>query len=113
MLATLGKPPSRFADFAVEAKYDGQRGLAVVEGGMVTLLSRNGANITRTFSEVSSALIFSGRQVISDGEIVALDEKGIPSFSPAPATLATEPPPKRSASSLGAGPVLCVRRPAA
>ena len=28
MLATLGKPPTRYADFAVEAKYGGQRGMA-------------------------------------------------------------------------------------
>jgi bifunctional non-homologous end joining protein LigD len=33
MLATLGEPPSRFADFAVEAKYDGQRGMAVIDDG--------------------------------------------------------------------------------
>jgi bifunctional non-homologous end joining protein LigD len=49
MLATLGLPPNRFANFAVEAKYDGQRGLAIVDGDQVTLLSRNGADITRTF----------------------------------------------------------------
>ena len=29
MLATLGRPPSRFADFAVEVKYDGQCGIAL------------------------------------------------------------------------------------
>jgi bifunctional non-homologous end joining protein LigD len=46
MLATLGTPPTRFTDFAVEAKYDGQRGMAVIEGDSVTLLSRNGADIT-------------------------------------------------------------------
>jgi ATP-dependent DNA ligase len=28
MLATLGRPPAYFSDFAVEAKYDGQRALA-------------------------------------------------------------------------------------
>ena len=43
MLATLGRPPAPFTDFAVEAKYDGQRGIAVVEGAEVMLLSRNGA----------------------------------------------------------------------
>jgi len=43
---TAGKPPTRFADFAIEAKYDGQRGIAILDGGAVTLLSRNGANIT-------------------------------------------------------------------
>jgi bifunctional non-homologous end joining protein LigD len=74
MLATLGKPPARFADFAVEAKYGGQRGMAVVDGGSVTLLSRNGADITRTFPEITSALPNAcNRRVILDGEIVALD----------------------------------------
>ena len=46
MLATLGRPPARFTDFAVEAKYDGQRGVAIVDGDEVTLLSRHGADIT-------------------------------------------------------------------
>jgi bifunctional non-homologous end joining protein LigD len=83
MLATLGRPPARFADFAVEAKYDGQRGLAVVDGGGVTLLSRNGADITRTFPEITAALPTAVRQrsVILDGEIVAPDDDGVPCFS--------------------------------
>jgi bifunctional non-homologous end joining protein LigD len=53
MLATLGRPPKQFADFAVEEKYDGQRGIAIVDGNSVTLLSRNGAHITRTFPEIT------------------------------------------------------------
>src|SRR4051794_36139086 len=83
MLATLGQPPKRFADFAVEAKYDGQRGLAVVELGVVKLLSRNGADITRTFPEITAALpaAVGNRNVVLDGEIVALDKSGVPSFS--------------------------------
>src|SRR3954453_7477586 len=81
MLATLGQPPARFADFAVEAKYDGQRGMAVVDGGSVTLLSRNGADITRTFPDITSALPNAcNRRVILEGEIVALDKSGVPSF---------------------------------
>ena len=43
-------PPACFTDFAVEAKYDGQRALAIVDGDEVTLLSRNGADITRDLS---------------------------------------------------------------
>lgn len=82
MLATLGAPPERFAEFAVEVKYDGQRGMAVIDQGSVTLLSRNGANITRTFPEISEALTsLSRRDLVLDGEIVALDEAGAPSFS--------------------------------
>ncbi|RDH80173.1 hypothetical protein DVS77_04120 [Mycolicibacterium moriokaense] len=83
MLATLGQPPERLADFAVEAKYDGQRGLAVMDGGMVKLLSRNGAEITRTFAEIAAALpaAVKHRRAVLDGEIVALDNSGVPSFS--------------------------------
>ena len=81
MLATLGEPPSRFTDFAVEAKYDGQRGMAVIDDGAVTLFGRNGANITGTFPEISAALpALSNRNLVLDGEIVALNEAGIPSF---------------------------------
>jgi bifunctional non-homologous end joining protein LigD len=54
MLATLGQPPKRFTEFAVEAKYDGQRGMAVVDGDSVTLWSRNGADISRTFPEITA-----------------------------------------------------------
>jgi bifunctional non-homologous end joining protein LigD len=83
MLATLGKPPPRYTDFAVEAKYDGQRGIAIVDCDSVTLLSRNGADITRTFPEITASLpaALSGRRAILDGEIVALDQHGVPSFS--------------------------------
>jgi bifunctional non-homologous end joining protein LigD len=82
MLATLGRPPARFADFAAEAKDDGQRGLAVVHGDAVTLLSRNGADITRTFPEITALpTAVSQRSVILDGEIVALDDDGVPCFS--------------------------------
>ncbi|MGH3645151.1 MAG: non-homologous end-joining DNA ligase [Mycobacterium sp.] len=81
MLATPGQPPSRFDEFAVEAKFDGQRGIAILDHDRVTLLSRNGADVTRTFPEIASALPGAvDRSVILDGEIVALDTKGIPSF---------------------------------
>ena len=80
MLVTLGQPPKRFTDFAVEAKFDGQRGMAAVDGDSVTLWSRNGANITRTFPEITAALAaWSGRLVL-DGEIVALNDDGVPCF---------------------------------
>ena len=55
--------------------------MAVVDGDKVTLLSRNGADITRTFPEVSSALATGDRRMVLDGEIVALDSGWVPSFS--------------------------------
>jgi bifunctional non-homologous end joining protein LigD len=47
MLATLGQPPTRFADFAVEARYDGQRGIAAVPG--VTVSTRKALMASHTF----------------------------------------------------------------
>ncbi len=44
MLATLARAPSG-EGWAIEQKWDGQRGLAVVDGS-VALFSRNGANMT-------------------------------------------------------------------
>jgi bifunctional non-homologous end joining protein LigD len=49
----------------------------------VTLLSRNGADITRTSPEITAALptAVRRRSVVLDGEIVALDDQGVPCFS--------------------------------
>jgi len=82
MLATLGQLP-RGAGWAFEMKWDGQRAIATVDDGGSRLFSRNGNDITATFPElagpVSDAL--GGREAILDGEIVALDASGRPSFS--------------------------------
>lgn len=81
MLATLGPPPAG-DDFAIEWKFDGQRAQVVVTGGEVIVFSRNGADITATFPELSSvSRAVGGRPVVLDGEIVALDRDGRPSFS--------------------------------
>ncbi|WP_293003314.1 hypothetical protein [Mycobacterium sp.] len=59
-----------------------RRGLASINHGFVTLLSRNGANITDTFPEISTALsALPVRGLVLDGEIVALNADGVPSFS--------------------------------
>lgn len=81
MLATLGTPPQGTGR-AVEVKADGQRGTVVVADGTVTVFSRNGADVTRTFPELSGiAAAIGERRVVLDGEIVALDTQGRPSFT--------------------------------
>ena len=45
MLATLGRPPAG-DEFAVEVKYDGQRGLIVVDDDGLAVFTRNGADVT-------------------------------------------------------------------
>src|SRR5205807_87003 len=64
-----------------EFKWDGIRAIAFVEGGIVRLQSRTGESITARYPEVHAmGRALGSNEVILDGEIVALDEKGRPSF---------------------------------
>ena len=82
MLAALGQPPAGDG-WAFEMKWDGQRAIAAAREGTCQLYSRNNNDITATFPELPSAVLdaLRGRNAIVDGEIVALDAKGRPSFS--------------------------------
>ncbi|MBU8841259.1 non-homologous end-joining DNA ligase [Mycolicibacterium goodii] len=81
MLATLGPPPSGDR-WAVEWKMDGQRAGLIVDRGEVVTFSRNGADVSLTFPEMASVgQAVGGRSVVLDGEIVALDAQGRPSFT--------------------------------
>ena len=82
MLAVSADEPFDSADFAFEPKWDGVRTLAFVDGGAVRLQTRNLLDCTDQYPEahgIAEALT-GAYQAIVDGEIVALDEKGIPSF---------------------------------
>jgi bifunctional non-homologous end joining protein LigD len=78
MLATPW--PSAFTDpnWWFELKWDGVRTLLFADDGRVTLRSRRGLDVTPTYPEVSSIRI--ARPLVIDGEIVALDVSGRPSF---------------------------------
>jgi bifunctional non-homologous end joining protein LigD len=81
MLATLTDRPFSDCNWLFEPKLDGMRALAVIAGGKVTLSSRRGQDATRLFPSLLSGLHrYADRQMILDGEIVALDERGAPSF---------------------------------
>ena len=82
MLAKLvTKLPSPDAAWGVEFKWDGIRALAYVDGGRVRLQSRTGEDITARYPEIHPmGRALGSAEVILDGEIVALDEKGRPSF---------------------------------
>lgn len=82
MLATLGAPPPSGDGYATEVKLDGQRGTVLVSDGRVIVFSRNGADITRCFPELSGvAAAIGDRRAVLDGEIVAVDQQGRPSFT--------------------------------
>jgi bifunctional non-homologous end joining protein LigD len=81
MLAKLSKLPANEEDYGYEIKWDGIRALAFIDGGRIRLENRNGREITRqdpVLRELGKALGALG--VISDGEVVSLDEHGHPSF---------------------------------
>jgi len=74
---TVEKLPE--GDWLYEIKHDGYRALAFKEGKDVRLVSRN--NKPLTYSELLDSLkLLAVEQVVLDGEIAALDEKGRSSF---------------------------------
>ncbi|WP_232425894.1 ATP-dependent DNA ligase [Mycobacterium sp. JS623] len=82
MLATLRPVPASGDGVAVEWKYDGQRTAVVVDPTGTWIVSRNGVDVSRTFPELAAiGDEFGGRRVILDGEIVAVDAQGRPSFT--------------------------------
>jgi bifunctional non-homologous end joining protein LigD len=82
MMAKLAsKIPTPDDAYGFEFKWDGIRAVAYVEGGRVKLMSRSGEEITPRYPEIHAmGRALGSREVILDGEIVALDNKGRPSF---------------------------------
>ena len=68
-------------EWLYEAKFDGYRALALKNGASVKLLSRKGNDLTADYPAIRQAVAaLKGRSALIDGEIVAFDESGRPSF---------------------------------
>ena len=103
MLATPGPPPAG-AGFFAEAKWDGARGIARVHGGGVDLISRPGNNFCSRFPDLTESLAQSlgGHSAILDGEVIARDGHGRPSFARLQRRLRVQRPSRTLLSSVPA-----------
>ena len=82
MLATLGKLPADDERWAYEIKWDGVRAIAYSRPGVLQLHSRNLKDITAQYPELARLnRALSSHEAVLDGEIVAFDEHGRPSFA--------------------------------
>jgi bifunctional non-homologous end joining protein LigD len=82
MLAQIGTgvPPSD-PKWIYEVKWDGVRALCYIQNGQVRMVSRNGNAIDRQYPELSILPHhIKAQTAIVDGEIAALNERGVPSF---------------------------------
>jgi bifunctional non-homologous end joining protein LigD len=68
-------------EWIYEAKFDGYRALGLKDGASVKILSRKGNDLTSDYPAIAEALAkLKVKAALLDGEIVAFDEYGRPSF---------------------------------
>ncbi len=81
-LATLVDTVPTGNDWLHEMKYDGYRAIVAIGGGTAKVFTRTGLDWSGKFPEIAeAAAALDVDNALIDGEIVALDEEGRPSFS--------------------------------
>ena len=81
MLAELGDAVFNHPDWMWEPKLDGYRVIAFVSRDVVRLCSRRGLDLSAAFPRLTAELATQGADMILDGELVAFDAFGRPSFN--------------------------------
>jgi len=72
-------------EWEYELKLDGYRLQAIKDGDKVRLYSRRGNDLTRKFAKIATAVSkIKATSIILDGEAVAVDAQGKPSFQTRP-----------------------------
>jgi bifunctional non-homologous end joining protein LigD len=79
MLATSASKPFSNPGWIFEPKYDGYRIIACKDGRQARLITRNGIDLASYFPEIVHDLVALPDAVI-DGELVMLDDQGMPQF---------------------------------
>jgi len=81
MHAELSDTVRNHPDWMWEPKLDGYRALAFIRDGRVTLRSRRGLDLTPAFPRLAAELAAQDANMVFDGELVAFDDAGKPSFN--------------------------------
>ena len=79
MLATHGRTVPTGDAWTHEVKWDGVRALTEVRAGTLRMTSRNENAITLAWPELATSP-YGERDLLVDGEIIALNDRGIPDF---------------------------------
>jgi len=81
MLATLVSEPINEAEWVYEMKWDGYRAVAYIKNNKVDICSRNNKSFNQKFYPLHEALEQWNINAVVDGEIVVVNEQGLPDFS--------------------------------
>lgn len=80
MLCKIADKPFDGDEWAFEIKWDGYRAIADLRNDKVQLYSRNGLDFSRKFPRIHNALKLQTYEMVLDGEVVAYNSEGKPSF---------------------------------
>ncbi|RYZ23737.1 MAG: DNA ligase D, partial [Chitinophagaceae bacterium] len=81
MLATLVSGTPQQSGWQFEMKWDGYRAIAYLDGSSVEIRSRNGKSFNEKFYPLTQSLGEWPVRAVFDGELVVLNEQGLPDFS--------------------------------
>ena len=81
MLATLVSEPINEVGWVYEMKWDGYRAVAYIKNNKVDICSRNNKSFNQKFYPLHEALLQWNINAVVDGEIVVVNEHGLPDFS--------------------------------